>query len=386
MPFPAGLYRRVKVSSARSLPAATSPARTLFFMATYEQQMPRRVYPLRVLGMGLGGVVVAVVLWQRQASALAWLGMALPCFVWPHVAYQLSRRSADPYRAEIRNLLADSALAAALVPLMHFSLLPSVLLCTLTLVDKITTGIRGLWARSIPAMLVGAAASTVLTGVHWSPESSMPIILACLPVMALHTISVSMVSYRLIRKVSHQNLLLEELRRVDTLTGLYGRGHWQEQAEAALRRHHAGNEPACMLMMDIDSFKQINDQHGHSVGDEVIRAVAHVVRGNVRASDCAGRYGGDEFAILLAGMAVGDAVAVAERIRAQTEAIRLRDLPALRMTASIGVAAAHRGHGTLRAWMDTADTALYVAKNAGRNRVTDSQDGATTAALTTSGS
>lgn len=348
-------------------------------MATYEQQMPRRVYPLRVLGMGLGGVVVAVVLWQRQASALSWLGMALPCFVWPHVAYQLSRRSADPYRAEIRNLLADSALAAALVPLMHFSLLPSVLLCTLTLVDKITTGIRGLWARSIPAMLVGAAASAVLTGVHWSPESSMPIILACLPVMALHTISVSMVSYRLIRKVSHQNLLLEELRRVDTLTGLYGRGHWQEQAEAALRRHHAGNEPACMLMMDIDSFKQINDQHGHSVGDEVIRAVAHVVRGNVRASDCAGRYGGDEFAILLAGMAVGDAVAVAERIRAQTEAIRLRDLPALRMTASIGVAAAHRGHGTLRTWMDAADAALYVAKNAGRNRVTDSQDGADSA-------
>lgn len=340
-------------------------------MATYEQQMPRRVYPLRVLGMGLGGVVVSVVLWQRQASALSWLGMVVPCFVWPHVAYQLSRRSADPYRAEIRNLLADSALAAALVPLMHFSLLPSVLLCTLTMVDKITTGIRGLWARSIPAMLAGGTASAVLTGMHWSPESPMPTILACLPVMALHTISVSMVSYRLIRKVSHQNLLLEELRRVDTLTGLYGRGHWQEQAEAALRRHHASREPACMLMMDIDSFKLINDQHGHTVGDEVIRAVAHVVRGNVRATDCAGRYGGDEFAILLAGMEAAEAVAVAERIRAQTEAIRLRDLPALRMTVSIGVAAVHPRHGSLRAWMDAADAALYVAKNAGRNRVTN---------------
>lgn len=349
-------------------------------MATYEQQMPRRVYPLRVLGMGLGGVVVAVVLWQRQASLLAWLGMVLPCFVWPHLAYQLARRSADPYRAEIHNLLADSALAAALVPLMHFSLLPSVLLCTLTLVDKITTGIRSLWARSIPAMLAGGAASTALTGVHWAPESPLPIILACLPVMALHTLSVSMVSYRLIRKVSQQNLLLDELRRVDTLTGLYGRGHWQEQAEAALRRHHTGRDAACMLMMDIDNFKQINDQHGHTVGDEVIRAVAHVVRGNVRATDCAGRYGGDEFAILLAGMETAEAVAVAERIRAQTEAIRLRDMPALRMTASIGVAAAHPRHGSLRAWMDAADAALYVAKNAGRNRVTDSSADAGSAA------
>lgn len=350
-------------------------------MATYEQQMPRRVYPLRVLGMGLGGVVVSVVLWQRQASSPEWLGMVMLCFVWPHVAYQLSRRSADPYRAEIRNLLADSAFAAALVPLMHFSLLPSVLLCTLTMVDKITTGIRGLWARSIPAMLAGGAVGTLLTGMHWSPESPMPTILACLPVMALHTISVSMVSYRLIRKVSHQNMLLDELRRVDTLTGLYGRGHWQEKAEAALRQHHAGNEPACMLMLDIDSFKQINDQHGHTLGDEVIRAVAHVVRGNVRATDCAGRYGGDEFAILLAGMGVEEAAAVAERIRAQTEAIRLRDMPALRITASIGVAAAHPRHGSLRAWMDAADTALYVAKNAGRNRVANGQHTATDSAM-----
>ncbi|MNT71886.1 putative diguanylate cyclase AdrA [compost metagenome] len=71
-------------------------------------------------------------------------------------------------------------------------------------------------------------------------------------------------------------------------------------------------------------------------------------------------------------MAVEEAVAVAERIRAQTEAVRLRDMPALRMTTSIGVAAVHPRHGSLRAWMDAADAALYVAKNAGRNRVTDS--------------
>ena len=67
----------------------------------------------------------------------------------------------------------------------------------------------------------------------------MPVILACLPVMVLHTLSVSLVSYRLIRRVSRQNQLLDELRRIDALTGLYDRGHWQEQAEATLRRHHA---------------------------------------------------------------------------------------------------------------------------------------------------
>lgn len=331
--------------------------------------MPRRIYPLRILGMGLGGMVAGVVLWERNASMMAWIGMVLPAFVWPHVAYLLTRHSKDPYRTETRNLLIDSAMAATFVPLMHFNLLPSVLLLTLTMVDKITTGIRGLWARSIPAMLAGGLAGTALAGFHWAPETSMRVIMACLPVMTLHTLSVSIVSYQLIRKTAHQNQLLDELRRMDALTGLFGRAHWQEQAEAALRRHHATGEPACLLMLDIDDFKAINDSHGHTVGDEVIRALALVVRGNVRASDCAGRFGGDEFAIVLPGMQAQDAMAVAQRIREQIEAVRLRQLPDVRITSSIGVAAAGHRHSALRAWIDAADSALYAAKHGGRNRV-----------------
>ena len=331
--------------------------------------MPRRIYPLRILGMGLGGMVVAVVLWERQASAAAWLAMALPAFVWPHVAYLITRRSKDPYRAEMRNLLIDSAMAASFVPLMHFNLLPSVLLVTLTMVDKITTGIRGLWARAVPGMLAAGIVSALATGAQWAPTTSMLVVMACLPVMVLHTLSVSVVSYRLIRKTAQQNRLLDELRRIDTLTGLYARGYWQEQANAALQHHHATGEPACLLMLDIDHFKDINDQHGHTVGDEVIRALAHVVQGTVRANDCAGRYGGDEFAILLPGMHARDARAVAERIRAQSEGLRMRQLPDLRITSSIGVAAADRHHQSLRDWMNAADAAMYVAKNEGRNRV-----------------
>ena len=298
--------------------------------------------------------------------------MVLPAFVWPHVAYLITRHSQDPYRAEARNLLVDSAMAASFVPLIHFNLLPSVLLLTLTMVDKITTGIRGLWARSVPAMLGGGLVGTLLAGLHWAPDTSMRVIVACLPVMALHTISVSVVSYQLIRKTAHQNQLLVELRRVDALTGLFVRGHWQEQAEAALRRHHTTNEPACMLMMDIDHFKQINDQHGHTVGDEVLRALARIVLSNVRATDCAGRYGGDEFAIVLRGMHLDGATAVAHRIREQVQALQLHDMPGLQFTTSMGVATADHRHSSLRAWTNAADAELYQAKAAGRNRVSAS--------------
>ena len=341
-------------------------------MPNPKRQLPRRVYPLRALGMGLGGVVVGVVLWERNAGLAAWLCMAAISFVWPHVAHLLSRRSADPYRAEIRNLLVDSALAVVLVTLMHFNLLPSVLLVTLTMVDKITTGIRGLWARSLPGMAGAAVAGAAFNGFQWAPETSMPVILACLPVMVLHTLSVSLVSYRLIRRVSRQNQLLDELRRIDALTGLYDRGHWQEQAEATLRRHHATDEPACLVMLDIDHFKQINDQHGHTVGDEVLRALARIVLGNVRATDCAGRYGGDEFAIVLRGMHLDGATAVAHRIREQVQALQLHDMPSLQFTTSMGVATADHRHSSLRAWTNAADAELYQAKAAGRNRVSAS--------------
>lgn len=338
-------------------------------MTTYRRQLPRRIYPLRALGMALGGIVVAVVLLERQAQLGAWLGLAMIALVWPHLAYLRTRLSAQPYRTEGHNLLIDSALAAALVPLMHFNLLPSVLLVTLVMVDNVTTGIRGLWARALVAMLAAGAASTLLTGLHWEPETSMRVMIACLPVMVLHTMSVSAISYQMIRKMARQNLLLDELGRIDALTGLFGRRHWQEQAEAALRHHHTSNEPACMLILDIDHFKEINDTYGHTVGDEVIRAVAHVVRGNVRAGDCAGRYGGDEFAIVLPGIEATHTLAIAQRIRAQTEGVRVRSLPDMRITCSIGVAAANRQHNNLRAWIDAADTALYTAKNAGRNQV-----------------
>ena len=105
------------------------------------------------------------------------------------------------------------------------------------------------------------------------------------------------------------------------------------------------------------------------VDDEVIRAMVTIVRDCVRATNCAGRYGGGEFAIILTGMDTAAAFPVAQRIREQAETKRFRDLPDLRFTSSIGIAAADRSHTRLRDWMDAADVALYQAKNAGRNRV-----------------
>ncbi|KQP22570.1 diguanylate cyclase AdrA [Pseudorhodoferax sp. Leaf267] len=338
-------------------------------MADDLDHLPRLIYPLRACGMALGSLVVLVVLHERQSGPLPW-ALAVFCgFVWPHLAWWLTRRSAAPGQAELRNLLIDSAMAALFVPLMHFNLLPSVLLVTLCLLDKIATGIRWLWLQSLPGMLLAGLLGLWMTGAAVSPQTSMRVIVACLPLLVLHTLSVSLSSHGLIRRISHQNRLLDELRRFDPLTGLYARAYWEQQVELALLRHAADGESACLLMLDVDDFKCINDRCGHTVGDDVLRALSLIMRANVRGSDCAGRYGGDEFAILLRGADLAQAQEIAQRIRSAAERHRLRDHPDLCFTNSIGIAEICADFKDPRAWVAAADAALYEAKRAGRNRV-----------------
>src|SRR5690606_8687195 len=137
--------------------------------------LPRRVYPMRILGMGLGSLCIGTVLVENQAPLASWVWLAFTALVWPHLAYALARRSGDPYRVELRNLMFDSVLAGSWVPLLAFNLLPSALLLTLAMVDKINTGVRGLWVRSLPGMLGAVLVLGMLTGFDLQPHSSTPV-------------------------------------------------------------------------------------------------------------------------------------------------------------------------------------------------------------------
>ena len=138
--------------------------------------MPQSIYPLRILGMGLGSLAVGSVLYERQAQALHWAVYALCLWVWPHIALLLARRSANPFRAEVRNLLIDSAIVGVLVPLMHFNLLPSVVLVAVVISDKLSPGIRRLWLHSLPGMLATGVLTTLLLRPTPVLESSLPIL------------------------------------------------------------------------------------------------------------------------------------------------------------------------------------------------------------------
>ena len=330
-------------------------------------RLPWRTYRLRILGMGLGALPLMAVMSERDSNWTGWAWMVLSCLVWPHLAFLVATRSRDPFRAEMRNFMIDSAIAGSWVPLMHFNLLPCALIATLAVVDKINTGIRGLWLRSLPGMLVAIALGGLLTGFAFAPVTSMSVIIACMPILLIHTVAVSLNGYRLVRRVHYQNQRLDELSRTDPLTGLDNRRQWEEHAQRVLERGHTGLGPATLVMVDIDSFKATNDGRGHAVGDDVLRGVAAVLRECIGDHGHAVRYGGDEFALALE-VDEPRALAIAESIRRQVGALSYAAAPGLHCTVSLGVATASPGM-SLRRWMVAADTALYNAKDAGRNRV-----------------
>lgn len=351
------------------MPSNVSPTGADPDPARQAQRLPHRIYRLRMLGMGLAALPVGAVLLENGAGWGAWAWLGFTALLWPQLALWLALRHPVPHRGEIRNLLFDSTLAGMWVPLMAFNVLPSVLLVTLATVDKISTGIDRLWYWSLPLMLAGALLAGLATGFELRPFTSMPVMLACLPMLLIHSIAVSQASYRLVRKVKRQNRLLDELSRCDALTGLDSRRHWQEQAALLLDQCAGNGEPATLVMIDIDHFKAINDQHGHAAGDDVLRATAEVIRHSIRSQDCAGRLGGDEFAVLLRGADLATAEKVAQRIREGVQALRLPGAPDLRPTVSLGLAKAEAATTGLRVWLEAADRALYRAKSNGRNQL-----------------
>ncbi|HVF35494.1 MAG TPA: diguanylate cyclase [Candidatus Saccharimonadia bacterium] len=335
--------------------------------ATRLQSLPQRTYGFRVLGMGLAALPMIAVLREHGASWPAWAAMAWICLVWPHVAYLIARRSRDPFRAELRNFVLDSVFAGGAVPLMHFNALPSVLLLTVATADKVNSGIRGLMLRSLPGMVIALVLGGVLTGFVFEPRTSMTVLLASLPLLVIHTLAVSLSSYRLVRKVQLQNLRLDEIARTDALTGLDSRGHWESLADALLRKHQGDAQPATLMLVDVDRFKEINDRFGHATGDDVLRGIAELIRRVMPEGSHAGRLGGDELAVVLP-IGLAHAEVAAENIRAAVEALDFPRFPGLQCRISIGIAAAPEAGLDLREWLEAADREMYRDKDERRGR------------------
>jgi len=172
-------------------------------------------------------------------------------------------------------------------------------------------------------------------------------------------------------ELESMNGQLRQLSKTDFLTELNNRGTWEDALSQEFKRLKRSGHTGSLLMCDIDHFKRINDTYGHAAGDVVIKQVAQAVKKNLRETDLAGRYGGEEFAVLLVDTTADQALYFAERLRKTVENLQMEfNQQLLRATISVGIAQFEPQMQDHRQWLEFADKALYTSKAEGRNKVT----------------
>ena len=173
------------------------------------------------------------------------------------------------------------------------------------------------------------------------------------------------------RELLEVNERLRHMSQTDALTGLDNRRHLNDRIEEMFSHAQRLSEPFSLVMCDLDKFKSVNDTHGHQAGDEVLKQLAHILKDEAREIDRVGRYGGEEFMLLLPGTVLDAAVTFAERVRKRIEGHTFTFAGgSLKRTASFGVSGwPHPKIQESDALVRAADDALYVAKETGRNRV-----------------
>ncbi|HET8710099.1 MAG TPA: sensor domain-containing diguanylate cyclase [Spongiibacteraceae bacterium] len=170
--------------------------------------------------------------------------------------------------------------------------------------------------------------------------------------------------------LEHAQAELLQLSRTDRLTSLWTRGYWEERLHEEWERAKRSQQQVSLVMFDIDHFKKINDTHGHQTGDEAIRLVSRTLREVSRDVDICGRYGGEEFCVILPNTPKDGALKFCERVRETIAAGSVLG-PAhevVQFTISLGISELHEDTESVHQWLQQADKALYKSKSAGRNQ------------------
>ncbi|MBI4855205.1 MAG: GGDEF domain-containing protein [Acetobacterium woodii] len=171
------------------------------------------------------------------------------------------------------------------------------------------------------------------------------------------------------RKITEQQHKLEAIAYYDNLTGLINRWKWLQYVDVELDKNHFPGKESCILLLDIDFFKQVNDQYGHPIGDQVLKQLAHILKNEVGSQGDTARWGGEEFIILLPGVSLSKSIEIGEQIRQYIAKIPFYvENYQIHITISLGATLLEKHCDFMHAYK-RADQALYMAKNNGRNRL-----------------
>lgn len=320
----------------------------------------------RIILMATCALAAAGALWQINASWLTWLAVLVPALLWPVLAQWLTQRSAHSDSNDVILAFVDGIVIGVWTALVHFNLLASVIMLMILVHSTYALQSARHAVLGIAGAIAGLAVSGLITSFNMQHNAATPAVLGSLAALALYFVTQGMATGRLLQTLAHKEQMLTVLRRVDAMTGFFGRMYWNDLAARLFNYARQKDIPAFMLVVDIDNFRDINSRKGETAGDEVIIAVANTLRTCVRPGDATCRFGGDSFGVLLSGVNLEVANKIADRIHSQVLNRRLRDWPDVEISVSIGVASLAKYHQTVEEWIKQAETSLDQAKGAPR--------------------
>jgi len=337
--------------------------------------LTRRLYASRTLGLTLGLLCVGAAMYPLDPAPWVWGLMLFNGVFWPHVAFQWARRSPAPYHAEYRNLLVDAFLGGVWVAAMQFNPLPSAATLAMMAMNNVALGGLRFMLAGAATQILGIGVGFVVFAPAFVPDTSPLQLYACLPLLCLYPMVLGWICFQQATTLGRHKRELLALSRTDSLTGLLNHGAWKDQLEVEFQRCRRQHQGGAIALIDIDHFKAINDTYGHVAGDMVLRQLSKTLKQNLRVTDVGGRYGGDEFCVILPDLALDHAAAAMDALRDRFASLGYEQSPALKVSLSIGLAAFSPAHTDATSWLNDADQALYEAKTTGRNRVICSGDG-----------
>ena len=342
----------------------------------------------RTVFFALLAVIFGVQLHEIQAPAWSWLPLVAHFFVYPQLVYLHARHATSRNRQrdiERRYMVLDNTLYGLWMVGTGFPLWPTICLWLGGLVSMVAyrglPGVLSMLLGLVPGLAIGMLLFQPLT---LNVQNSARVTLLTIPVLtafllmyarANHVRAYSLYEGRqqMRRQLAEIQGLQAQLRETalrDPLTGLFNRRHFADALPRLIARCKRQNTPLTLIMMDIDHFKQVNDNHGHAAGDAILVALAEMLQGHVRQSDLICRLGGEEFVLVLENAPLQAAARRAEVVRERFARISItyEEAP-VQATLSCGLATFPQ-HGTnMDTLLRAADRALYAAKAHGRNRV-----------------
>lgn len=329
----------------------------------------KRMYLMRILGTLLCFIPILSVLIEHQRSVWLMILLGANAFIWPTFAWFRSRKSATPLVTEHQNLVFDAGAGGFWIAMMAVNPLPSVVIATILLADRLSAGGFTLMKKAAAVMLGVFLASWLTQGMAVDLFVSQRTMYATLPLIAIYLIALSVLTDSIALRLRIKSRELERIAMMDPLLDIANRRLLEKRIDNELKKLQQSCRESALMFIDIDNFKEVNDRFGHKVGDVLLATVSQILHVATRPADTPARLGGDEFVILLPDTTIDEAHIVATRIMEAASVMKDVANETVHCTLSIGIACATRDMSSVTDWLQAADSALYQAKREGKNRI-----------------